>query len=248
MQPATQETAGARQTRFVTTRWSQIHLAGYGSEEEAAEALNSLCQAYWGPLYAFTCRLGHDSHQAKDFVQAFLLHFIEHGYLRAADRARGRFRTFLLTSFRHYLAHEWEKTRTLKRGGGFEIITWEEHHAALDSRLHSSPGVTPEFQFDHEWALTLLGRAFQRLEAEHAAADRQRSWEILGRFLHQEASTGDYERAAAELGCAHRTVKLSVHRLRRRLGRFVREEVRETVVSEADAADELDYLMGLISG
>ncbi|MBI2928032.1 MAG: sigma-70 family RNA polymerase sigma factor [Verrucomicrobia bacterium] len=234
--------------QFATTRWSTVTIAGDPSSPDARAALERLCQDYWPPLFAFARRKGHDFHTAQDLTQAFFAHFIERGYLRAADRTRGKFRTFLLTCFQHYLAHEWEKQQAAKRGGRFVLLSWDEHAAGLESRAASAAEARPEHHYDREWALAIMARALARLQTEFAAAGRERVFQIIGRFLHVEAAPGEYLAAATQLGVTDRAVKLAVHRLRRRYGRLVREEVRETVASEADVEDELRYLVELMSG
>lgn len=224
-----------------------VAVAGDALSQGGQAALERLCQDYWRALFAFALRQGRDFHTAQDLTQAFFAHFIERGYLRAADRTRGRFRTFLLTCFEHFLVHEWEKQQTAKRGGRFKLVSWEEHRAALESRAAANPGVRPERHYDREWTLAIMERALTRLRAEFAATGREQHFHVLGRFLSTEAAPGDYREIAALLGWPERAVKLAVHRIRRRYGRLVRDEVRETVVSESEVDDELRYLVELLS-
>lgn len=232
--------------RFTTTRWTTVAIAGNASSVDARAALERLCQDYWAPLFAFALRQGRAFHAAQDLTQAFFAHFIERGYLRAANRTRGRFRTFLLTCFEHFLIHEWEKQQAVKRGGRFELLSWEEHHAGLESRAASATDLPPERHYDREWALAIMQRALARLQAEFAATERQPLFEFLSRFLHTEPAPGEYANVASQLGLSDRAVKLAVHRLRRRYGRLVREEVSHTVANEADAEDEMRYLVELM--
>lgn len=234
--------------RFATTRWSRVAIASDSSSPGARAALESLCQEYWPPLFAYTLRQGRDSHTAQDLTQSFFSHFIERGYLRAADRTRGRFRTFLLTCFQHFLVHEWEKNHAAKRGGQFVLLSWDEHSEALESRVASGTELPPERHYDREWALAVMERALARLQEEFSVAGRDQHFQVLGHFLHAEAAPGDYLEGATQLGLAHRAVKLAVHRMRRRYGRLVREEVRETVTSDSDVEDEMRYLVELVSG
>jgi len=233
--------------RFATTRWSKVAVAGDSSSPNARVALERLCQDYWPPLFAFALRQGYDTHSAQDLTQGFFAHFIERGYLRAADRTRGKFRTFLLTCFQHFIAHEWEKNRAAKRGGQFVLVSWEEHAAALESRAASAGQLQPERHYDREWGLAIMERALTRLRTEFDAAGRERHLMVLGSFLHAEAGPGEYLKAGDQLGLTERAVKLAVHRLRRRYGRLVRDEIRETVVSESDVEDEMRYLVELMS-
>ncbi len=232
---------------FATTRWSVVALAGNPGTPEARAALARLCQDYWPAIFGFALRLRRDFHSAQDSTQAFFVRFLERGYVRAADRTRGRFRTFLLTCFQHFLTHEWEKERAMKRGGGFQFVSWEEQFAVLESRALAADGLNPETHYDREWALSVMGRALSRLQAEFAATAREAQFLRLRPFLQTEAAPGDYEQAAEELGLNARAVKLTVHRLRRRYGRLVREEIRETLTDPSDVQDELRHLVEVLA-
>jgi len=234
--------------RFATTRWSAVARAGDPAAPEARAALDRLCRDYWPPIFAFALRQGRDFHTAQDNTQAFFARFLERGYLRAADPTRGRFRTFLLTCFQHFLTQEWEKERAVKRGGRFELVSWEEQYPGLESRAAASTTSKPAEYYDREWALSVMGRALARLRTELAGAGREGRFVLLGRFLQAEPGPGDYENAARELGLNPRAVKLAVHRLRRRYGHLVRDEVRQTVSDESDVADELRHLVEVLSG
>ena len=233
--------------RFLTTRWSTVSLAGDASSPDAQAALERLCQDYWPPLFAFALRQGRNPHSAQDLTQAFFAHFLERGYVRAADRTRGKFRTFLLTCFQHFLVHEWEKNQAAKRGGRFVLLSWDEQSAALEARTAASSELRPEIHYDREWALAIMGRALARLRAEFATAGRERTFKILGQFLHAEPTPGAYVEAGTQLDLAPRAVKLTVHRMRRRYRGLVRDEVRETVAGDSDVEDEMRYLIEVIS-
>jgi DNA-directed RNA polymerase specialized sigma24 family protein len=233
--------------RFVTTRWATVTVAGDTSSPSMRAALERLCEDYWGPLVAYALRKGRDLHNAQDLTQAFFAHFIERGYLRAADRMRGKFRTFLLTCFQHFMIHEWEKERSARRGGQFTIVSWEEHDAAILSRIAAATDLTAERIYDREWAFAVTRRALLRLEEEFSASGRSEHFQVLGRFLYTEPVPGEYDTVASKLNLASGSVKLLVHRLRRRYGMFVREEVRQTLVNESDLEDELRYLVELLS-
>lgn len=239
--------SGQSVARFATTLWPVVMNAVDPTSPNAKAALERLCQDYWPPLCAYALHRGSDLHTAQDLTQAFFAHLLERGYLRAADRSRGRFRTFLLTCFQHFLIHEWEKTRAEKRGGNFKIVSWEEHGLGLASRVLSSPEMKPELHYDREWAMALMGRALVRLRKEYDHLGFQRQFEVLAKFLHGEPKPGEYQELAGVLSASDRVVRLTVHRMRRRFGRFVREEVRETVATEADAEAELRHLVEIMS-
>lgn len=232
--------------RFSTTRWSTVAIASDPASPDAHAALERLCQDYWPPLFAFALRKSRNPHTAEDITQAFFARFIERGYLNAADRTRGRFRTFLLTCFEHFLIHDWERNRAAKRGGHFTLLSWDEHRGALESRSAATES-PPERHYDREWALVIMERALARLQEDFAASGRERNFQVLGRFLSAEAAPGEYAAAGEQLGLADRAVKLVVHRMRRRYGRLMRDAVRETVADESDVQDELRYLVELLS-
>lgn len=233
--------------RFSTTCWSTVALACDTSSPEKRVALERFCQAYWPPLFAYVLRRGCDLHTAQDLTQSFFAHFIQRGYVRAADRNRGKFRTFLLTCFQHFLIHEWEKNGAAKRGGQFSLLSWDQHSAGLKLRAAISGGMPAEKHYDREWALAIMERALDRLRLEFCCDGRDQLFEVLRVFLQMEAATGDYDKVGKVLGLEPRAVKLAVHRMRRRYGRIVRDEVRRTVTNEADVAEELHYLVELIS-
>jgi DNA-directed RNA polymerase specialized sigma24 family protein len=232
--------------RFATTRWSMVTVACDASSLDGKAALERLCQDYWRPLFAFALRKANDFHLAQDLTQTFFGHFIERGYLRAADRARGKFRTFLLTCFEHFLVHEWEKARAIKRGGKFTLVSWEEHCSVLESRV-TAEELPPQRQYDREWALAIMERALDHLQMEFVAAGKDRDFQLLRHFLHAEARAGEYLRVSSELKVTEGAVKLFVHRMRRRYGSLLRDEVRDTVASELDVEDEMRYIVELMS-
>ena len=103
-------------TKVATTQWSQVLAARDGSDTEARAALESLCQTYWQPLYAYIRHQGYEPEEARDLTQGFFTEFLEKDFLADVDPSKGRFRSFLLASLRHYLSHERDRERALKRG------------------------------------------------------------------------------------------------------------------------------------
>src|SRR2546421_4954357 len=148
------EPAG-RSAVFVTTHWSVVLTAG-GGTTRARDALGRLCQTYWYPLYAYVRRRGYSPHDAQDLTQEFFARLLEHQMVTRADPSRGRFRSFLLASLNHFLAKEWEKARTQKRGGSRETISLDLAVAERRYDLELADHATPDKAFDKQWALTLL--------------------------------------------------------------------------------------------
>lgn len=233
--------APAGMGRFATTRWSLVLAAGRRASPEADRALAALCGTYWYPLYAFARRRGLDAEEARDRTQGFFARLLETEGLAAADRSRGRFRSFLLASFSHFLANEWDRRRARKRGGGRPTLALD--FASGESRYGSEPShdATPERLFERRWALALLDRALGRLEAEYRAAGKADLFDALRPALAGDRGT-PYAELAARLGTTEGAVKVAAHRLRGRCREAVRAEIAETVATEADIDDELRHL------
>src|SRR5260370_35385137 len=155
----------ASPAQFATTHWSMVVAAGDPESPQARDALPTLCATYWYPLYAYARRLGHEAHQAQDLTQEFFTRFLEKDYLKSVDPERGKFRTFLLVSFRHFLANEYDRANAQKRGGGRNTLSLDLDAAEWRTRLRPSHGLTPEKLFERRWALTILAQTLARLRA-----------------------------------------------------------------------------------
>jgi DNA-directed RNA polymerase specialized sigma24 family protein len=151
-----QEPAHSGSRQFATTRWSLVLAAGQRGSPQSSAALATLCENYWYPLYAYVRRRGHQADQAQDFTQAFFARLLEKNDLAAADPGRGRFRSFLLTSLKHFLANEWDRARAEKRGGGRSVLPIDFGTAEERYRAEPSHDLTPEKIFERRGALVLL--------------------------------------------------------------------------------------------
>jgi RNA polymerase sigma factor (sigma-70 family) len=230
--------------RFPTTRWSVV-LAAKGSDSaEVREALESLCGAYWYPLYAYTRSRGHDPETARDLTQAFFAHLLERDFLEPVAPEKGRFRAFLLASLKNFLSHERERAQALKRGGGVSTLPIDGEDA--EGRYGREPveRLTPEQVFERRWGLTIMERAMERLEA--ANASRPEQFAQLKSYLTGAEPTVAYREAAADLGLSEGAVKTAVHRLRKEYGRILREEIAATVAEPGDLDDELRHLLTVV--
>jgi DNA-directed RNA polymerase specialized sigma24 family protein len=245
---AREQTASLRADRFCSTRWSVVLSAGRGDAAAARAALEKLCGAYWRPLFVFARRLGHGEPDAQDLTQAFFEQFLEKGYIRAADPHRGRFRTFLLTSFRHFLRGEWVKSRAAKRGGGATFVSWEELSAAEQVQVEPLDDRAVEAAYTEQWALKLFDGALARLREEFAAAGKAQQFDSLKPFLSQLGSSADYSRVAERCGTSEGAVAVAVRRLRVRYGELLRAEIADTVVSAEDVEGELQLLKRALMG
>jgi RNA polymerase sigma factor (sigma-70 family) len=237
--------ADDRRGRFATTRWSVVRAAGRRSSPGSRQALSALCETYWYPLYAEARRKGLAPNDARDRVQAFFTLLLEKDGLASADEARGRFRSFLLAAFHHFLANEWDRQRARKRGGGRRIVSLDQ--STGEDRLTHEPvhQQTPERIFDRRWALALIDRALGRLREECTRAGKAELFETLGSALvgDRGASYADLGQA---MGMSEGAVKTAVHRLRARCAVLVRDEVAQTVSDPDEIDDELAHLFATL--
>lgn len=228
--------------RFPGTRWSLIlSVKEGGSRSEGA--LAELCEGYWPPIYAYARRRGYPAEKAEDLTQGFFAKLLEKNYVAQADRERGRFRTFLLTSFRHYVANEWDRSQAQKRGGGRGIVSLDIQTAEGRLRIEPADDVTPDTLFARHWALTLLDRVLERLAQEmkeNGTADR---FERLKPSLIGSEPDLPYSLLAAELGVTENNVKQIVYRMRGRFKSLLRDEVAQTVDGEEAVAGEIRFLL-----
>lgn len=221
--------------------------AGQNHSPEAARALETLCQVYWYPLFAYVRRTGRQVADAEDLTQAFFARLLEKDWLAEADRERGRFRSFLLGSLKHFLANEWDKAQARKRGGGCHLVSLDAQTA--DRRLQQEPAdaATPETAFDRRWALTLLSTVLDRLGKDYAQGGKTRLFEQLKGTLEGDRSEISYARLAQELALSEGAVRVAAHRLRRRYRELLREEISQTVSSPDEVEDEWRHLLQALS-
>jgi RNA polymerase sigma-70 factor (ECF subfamily) len=250
MEPTTRtppESAGASLGRFVTTHWSVVLAAGDEVSAGATEALEQLCRAYWYPLYAYVRRQGHSPEDAQDLTQEFFARLLERKSLQLADPDRGRFRTFLLCSLKRFLINEWKQANCQKRGGGRKVISLDT--TATEGRLQAEPPDhrTPEKAFERRWALLLLSRVLDQLEAEWIANERGPLFHELKPFLMGEDSNSTYAEIASRCGLSEGSVKITIHRLRHRFRELLRQEVAMTVDGAEAVDEEILHLMAALS-
>jgi RNA polymerase sigma factor (sigma-70 family) len=229
--------------RFATTQWSVVQAARDGSETQARRALESLCEAYWFPLYAFVRRRGHPADEAGDLTQAFFADLLSRPFLGSIDRSKGRFRAFLLASLEHFLAHERDKAEALKRGGQAVVFPLDTLTAETRYRYEPSDELTPERVFERRWGLTVMERAMTRLQSE--SDDDAARFERLKPCL-TGTEQARYREIATSLGMTENAVKAAVYRLRQQYGRLLREEIAQTVANPAEVDDEVRHLLAVV--
>lgn len=222
--------------------------SGSSDVQRRRAALEELCGAYWYPLYAYTRRSGRSHEDAADLVQQFLAMLLERDDLKKADPERGRFRSFLLTSLRHFASNQLARERALKRGGGRVALTFDAHDA--DARFAREPEDprTPERAFDRAWAEDVLARALARLRAEQTAIGRAAHFEALFPALTAQDDAPSHAVVARSLDMTENAAKVALHRLRKRLGELVRDEVAGTLDDPAEIESEVRCLFDALSG
>jgi RNA polymerase sigma factor (sigma-70 family) len=231
---------------FATTHWSIVLAAGKRALPESERALAALCQAYWGAVYVFVRRQVADLHEAQDLTQAFFTQLLEKNILAVAQPARGRFRSFLLTSVRNFLLNEWDKQLADKRGGGKKplALDFQQHDSVLS--LEPADTLTPEKLYERQWVLGLLEQVMTRLRAEFIKAGKERSFDCLKGTL----SGADAETSLAEIGrqlrISENAAKVAAHRLRKRYRELLRAEVAQTLADPAEIDDEIRQLFAAL--
>jgi len=232
---------------FLTTHWSTVLAAGDSRNPDSRLALEALCKAYWFPVYARIRHQGFGTDAAQDLTQGFFAHLFEKRVLRVADPDRGRFRAFLKTALRHFLANEAEKTRAHKRGSGkpplaVDFGEAESRHLAMPANPD-----TPETLFERNWARALLTRALHCLREEMRASDSLARFAKLEPYLVGQTRHGGYREIAGELGMSESAVRVAVHRMRRRFGVLLRAEVAHTVNGPGEVDEEVRYLFSVLA-
>lgn len=231
---------------FATTHWSAVVRAGQDGGADGHAALETLCQSYWYPLYAYIRRLGHSAHDAQDLTQSFFAYLLDKKLIARADRDLGHFRSFLLGSLRNFMANDWRRRNAEVRGGGFttfslDAVTGEERYA-----LEPADTENPESLFEQAWAIAVLDRAVRQLESEHATG-KQPLFEALHVFLQGERGSRSYAEVGAQLSMSEGAVKVAVHRLRQRYRELLRAAVADTVSDPLEVDGELRHLMRVLS-
>ncbi len=232
---------------FRTTRWTVIAAAGCADPVRSAAALEELCRKYWYPIYAFVRRRGAEPFEAEDLTQSFFQFVLEREALKHADRRRGKFRTFLLTTLTNFLRNEWDRRTTMKRGGGQPVLSLDELEPEERYRLEPVDKLTPEKLFERRWALTLLEQVLTRLQLEYRDTGREEVFGVLEPALTGEVSQELYATAQCVLGISSGAARVAVHRLRRRFGELLRAEIAQTVSGPFEVEEEIRHLFAAIA-
>lgn len=229
---------------FATTHWTVVLAAGRQHTPQSDAALEQLCKTYWFPLYAYVRRRGHSKEDAEDSVQAFFARFLAKNYLAGLSAERGSFRAFLLASLKNFLTNEWKASQRLKRGGGEKNLSLDWATADTKFQVAAQSEPSPDRAFDREWALALLARVIERLQAECAADGKAKLFEQLKIFLMAGKSETAHADVANALGMEEGAVRVAVHRLRKRYRALLRDEIANTLSDPAMVDDEMRALFG----
>lgn len=232
---------------FETTQWSLVLAAGDQVGKSHNDLLSDLCQRYWRPLYGFARRSGQSTQAAEDSVQAFFVHLLSSDALSIADRKRGRFRTFLLSSLQNFMRNQHARDNALRRGGGRRLLSLDVRDAEGALIAEPATAISPEAEFERRWALTILEEALSLLSRKYAARGKPELFDALSTYLSLESGHVKYEETASKLDMTLGAVKVAVHRLRREYREQLRHAVAATVEDENDVTDELETLLKAIS-
>jgi len=235
-----------RNGSFSTTHWSVV-LQAVQNDASGAAALEHLCQNYWYPIYAFIRRRGSSPHQAEDLTQSFFAHLLEKESLAKVDRQKGKFRSFLLGTLKNFLANEWDKSLAAKRGGKRQFISLDAEAGEAVFLQESDLAAPEERLFDRRWALIVVEAVLARLGREYAAAKKEKLFSTLEKGLTEDMPASVYGEWATELGMTQEAVRVALHRLRRRFGKELREEIAQTVSDPSEVDEEIKNLFAAIT-
>jgi RNA polymerase sigma factor (sigma-70 family) len=232
---------------FPETQWTVVLAAGGTPSPESAAALERLCSSYWYPLYAYVRRRGHPPSDAQDFTQEFFTRLLEHNWIAPADRHKGRFRSFLLMAMKRFLAKEWDKVKTIKRGGQVRLVSLQLDTAESRYTREPADARTPEQVFEKQWALMLLESVLNRVREDYARDGKGALFHKLEPCLIGGRETQPYAALGAELGMTEGAARVAVCRLRERYRECLKAEIAHTVASAAEVDEELRHLLRVMA-
>jgi RNA polymerase sigma-70 factor (ECF subfamily) len=232
---------------FATTHWSVVLAAGKDESTPGQTALETLCRAYWYPIYVYVRRKGRGPDDAQDLTQEFFAQLINKHHLRLADRNKGKFRTFLLATLDYFLAREWSRAHRQKRGGQFSFISLEQQTPEERYRLEPADNDTPEKQFSRQWALAVLQHTMEELERECEANGKGSLFREAKNLLSGERDHEAYAGISQRLGMAPGAARMAVLRLRQRHGELLRAELAQTVSQAEEVDEEMSFMLEALS-
>jgi RNA polymerase sigma factor (sigma-70 family) len=237
--------ASAGPAAFTTTHWSVV-LEAQGESPAAHEALEDLCRTYWRPIYSFVRREGVKPEEAKDITQGFFALILERKDFSSVRQEKGRLRSFLLASLKHFMANERRDAATLKRGGGRTVLPLDGIESYEISDVDRGDMLSPDLLYDRRWAFTVLDRVFVRLCQESQTSLNPPLLQRLNTLLSDEPDRPSQAEIASEFGMTENAVKQAFYRLRQRYRQLLREEVAHTVATPAEIEDEMRHLIAAL--
>jgi RNA polymerase sigma factor (sigma-70 family) len=234
--------AGREAAAFVTTHWSVV-LTAQGDSPAAQEALEELCRTYWRPIYAFVRRQGFRPEEAEDVTQGFFALLLERKDLSTVRSEKGRLRSYLLASVKHFLADERRRAMAVKRGKRQQLIPFDELSVIEMDLLDP---LTPDMIYERRWAFTVLERVLARLGTEYRAAGNRALFDLLKQLLPDEPGAPSRAEIAARLGMREDAVRQAFRRFRHRYHLLLREEIGHTVATVSEVEDELRHLIAVL--
>ena len=247
MRDSTPDSAAAGPRVFATTHWSVVTSASKDGSEQSLRALETLCRAYWYPVYAYVRRKGYQPEEAQDLTQEFFSQLIAKDHFRLADPNKGRFRGFLLSTLDYFLAREWNRAHRQKRGGQFTFVSLDAQTPEERYRIEATDNGTPERRFLRQWALAVLEQAMLTLKKECETNGKGILFQELKPLLSGERDTVAYAELAQRLAMTEGAIRVAVHRLRHRYGELLRNEVAQTVSSPTEVDEEMGCLLSALS-
>lgn len=239
--------APSRSPVFATTLWTVVLAAGNPNHPGAGAALDRLCRTYWYPVYAYIRRKGRIAAEAEDLTQEFFSELLRRGFPAGVQREGGKFRSYLLRSLDHFLINEWRRDHSAKRGGGTTTFSLDGVDADARYQLEPVDAPRPESLFDRRWATTILDTVRERLRQEYARQDKDALFAALEPCLTGGAEQLPYADLATRLDLKSSALKMSVHRLRKRYGELLREEIAQTVSDAGEIDAEIRELIAAAS-
>ncbi len=249
MSPELSDVMSPMASPFATTHWSVVLCAGGTGTPEAEAALEKLCRAYWPPLYAYVRRAGHQPSDAQDLTQAFFERLLADGKFGSAERSRGRFRTFLLSSLKNFLVNEWRRSNRMKRGSGsvhlsFNCEPEEQLYAREPSTLES-----PDLLYERRWATRLLEQAMDSVRSDYLRARQIELFEAVTPVVWGDSDAKSYAQIAASLSTTEGAIKVAAFRIRQRFRERIRDAVASTLpdpMDEAEIEAEIQHLQHVL--
>jgi RNA polymerase sigma factor (sigma-70 family) len=230
---------------FATTHWSVV-LVAQGESPAAQEALEKLCRTYWRPVYSFIRQQGVGPEEAEDFTQGFFALLLERRDLDAVRKEKGRLRSYLLTSLKHFLASEQRRAMAIKRGKGQRLVPLEELSANQRTEMEPADHLSADRLYERRWASTLMEQVLRRLKDEYRTAGNAALFDWLKQLLPDEPGAPSRAEIAARLGMTENAVRQAFHRFRHRYQLLLREEISHTVAIASDVEDELRHLITVL--